>query len=158
MIKINTGLLDRVSLQAKDSPRLRMNYNLHPELSDPVQRLLNAIEPWAYIRPHKHASKEECFVLLRGSVLAVVFNNDGSVRDYCVLDMDTGFLAIEFEEDSFHMVTSLETGSVVFEVKEGPYIPHTEETCAPWAPKEGSPEGREFLATLFNTLAISLER
>jgi cupin fold WbuC family metalloprotein len=157
MIKINARLIDSIIDQARTSPRKRMNYNFHPELSDPVQRLLNALEPWTYIRPHKHTTKEESFVLLRGTILAVVFNDDGSIRDHAVLSHSTGIQGIEFEENSYHMLTSLETGSVVFEIKEGPFVPHTEGSSAPWAPKEGTPEAKEFLAKVFAELGIALK-
>jgi cupin fold WbuC family metalloprotein len=154
MIKINSQLIESVIEQARTSPRRRMNYNFHPELSDPVQRLLNALEPWTYIRPHKHTTKEESFVLLRGTILAVVFNDDGTIRDHAVLSQKTGILGIEFEENSFHMLTSLETGSAVFEIKEGPFVPHTEGSSAPWAPKEGPPEAKGFLEKVFDDLGI----
>jgi len=155
MLKIDCLLLDEVTAAAKLSPRLRMNHNFHPELSDPVQRLLNALEPWTYIRPHKHVTKEECFVLLRGTVLAVVFNDDGSIRDHCVLNAATGNLAVEFEENAFHMLTSLESGTVVYEIKEGPFVPHTEASSAPWAPREGTPEACGFLTDVFTTLGVT---
>jgi cupin fold WbuC family metalloprotein len=156
MIKINKDLIDKVVEQARTSPRLRMNYNFHPELSDPVQRLLNALEPWTYIRPHKHTTKEESFVLLRGTILAVSFNDDGTIRDNAILSSATGILGIEFEENTFHMLTSLETGSAVFEIKEGPFVPHTEGSSAPWAPKEGTPEAKEFLEKVFGELGIDM--
>jgi cupin fold WbuC family metalloprotein len=156
MIKITNELIDNVITQARTSPRLRMNYNFHPELGDPVQRLLNALEPWTYIRPHKHTTKEESFVLLRGTILAVVFNDDGTIRDHAVLSSATGILGVEFEENSFHMLTSLETGSAVFEIKEGPFIPHSEGSSAPWAPKEGTPEAKDFLAKVFKELGIEM--
>ena len=156
MVRITTELIEKVVAEARQSPRRRMNYNFHPELSDPVQRLLNALEPWTYIRPHKHTTKEESFVLLSGTVLAVVFNNDGTIRDHAILSRETGILGIEFEENCYHMLTSLETGSVVFEIKEGPFVPHTEGSSAPWAPQEGTPEAREFLSKVFETLRIKL--
>jgi len=154
MIKITTQLIDEVSAKAKVSPRMRMNYNFHPELSDPVQRLLNALEPWTYIRPHRHAAKEESFVLLRGTVLAVTFNDDGSIRDHAVLSRESGILGVEFEENCYHMLTSLESGSVVYEIKEGPFIAHTEDTSAPWSPPEGSSDARPFLAGIFKELNL----
>ena len=154
MIKIDNKLLDEVSARAKASPRLRMNHNFHPELDDPVQRLLNALEPWTYIRPHKHVTKEESFVLLRGTVLAVVFNDDGTIRDHCVLNAANGNLGVEFEENSFHMLTALESGSVVYEIKEGPFVPHTEASSAPWAPHEGSPDAKGFLTRIFDGLGV----
>jgi len=154
MIKIDSKLLDEVTARAKASPRLRMNHNFHPELSDPVQRLLNALEPWTYIRPHKHTTKEESFVLLRGTVLAVVFNDNGTIRDHCVMNAAAGNLGVEFEENSFHMLTSLEPGSVVYEIKEGPFVPHSEGSSAPWAPQEGTPEARGFLARILDQLGV----
>jgi cupin fold WbuC family metalloprotein len=156
MIKITTQLIDSVIDQARTSLRLRMNYNFHPELSDPVQRLLNALEPWTYIRPHKHITKEESFVLLRGTALAVVFNDDGSIRDHAVLSQANGILGIEFEENSYHMLTALETGTVVYEIKEGPFVPHTEGSSASWAPQEGTPGAKDFLAKVFGELGIEL--
>ncbi|MEI8047874.1 MAG: WbuC family cupin fold metalloprotein [Bacteroidota bacterium] len=154
MIKITTELIDKVIEQARTSPRLRMNYNFHPELSDPVQRLINALEPWTYIRPHKHTTKEESFVLLRGTVLAVVFNEDGSIREHAILSATSGILGIEFEENCYHMLTSLETGSAVYEIKEGPFVPHTEGSSASFAPKEGTPEAVIFLKKVFGELGI----
>ncbi len=157
MIKITLDLIDKVTEQARTSPRLRMNYNFHPELGDPVQRLLNALEPWTYIRPHKHTTKEESFVLLRGRVLAVVFNTDGTIRDHAVLSAASGILGVEFEENCYHMLTSLETGSAVYEIKEGPFVPHTEGSSAPWAPKEGSPEAKDFLKRVFQDLGLEMK-
>jgi cupin fold WbuC family metalloprotein len=156
MIKITTELIDKVIEQARTSPRLRMNYNFHPELSDPVQRLINALEPWTYIRPHKHTTKEESFVLLRGTVLAVVFNEDGSIREHAILSATSGILGVEFEENCYHMLTSLETGSAVYEIKEGPFVPHTEGSSASFAPKEGTPEAKVFLEKVFSELGIVL--
>ena len=156
MIKITTDLLTEVSEKAQKSARLRMNYNFHPELGDPVQRMLNAMEPWTYVRPHKHDAKEESFVLLKGKILAVVFDDEGTIRDHAILSQETGVLGVEFEENSYHMLTSLETGSVVYEIKEGPFIPHAEETSAPWAPKEDSADAKGFLEKVFEQLSIAI--
>ena len=155
MKKITTSLLDDVSDKAKQSHRLRMNHNFHPELSDPVQRLLNAMEPWTYVRPHRHPGKEESFVILRGTILAVTFNEDGKIRDHALLNTENGTYGVEFEEGCYHMLTSLEPGSVVYEIKEGPFIPHSEDTSAPWAPPEGSPDSVNFLKSVFSKLKIS---
>ncbi len=156
MKRITSQLIDNVIEQARKSPRLRMNYNFHPQLSDPVQRLLNALEPWTYIRPHKHTTKEESFVLLRGTILAVAFNDDGTIRDHEILSTRTGIQGIEFEGNCFHMLTSLETGSAVYEIKEGPFEPHTERNSASWAPREGTPEAKEFLAKVFAKIGITV--
>lgn len=145
MKRISAELLDEVTALAKQSPRLRMNHNFHPELSDPVQRLLNALEPGTYIRPHKHFTREESFIILRGKALAVTFHDNGIVRDFTLLNGASGAFGVEFEENTFHMLISLESGTVVYEIKEGPFVPHAAECQAAWAPDEGDPESVAFL-------------
>ena len=43
MQRIDTNLLNGVTAQAKESPRLRMNHNFHGSLEAKAQRLLNGI-------------------------------------------------------------------------------------------------------------------
>lgn len=54
---ISEELLDSVSQEARESSRLRMNYNFHESLDAPIQRLLNALEPGTYLPPHRHTIK-----------------------------------------------------------------------------------------------------
>ena len=65
---IDNNLLDQVSAQAKASPRLRMNYNFHQSLEDKCHRMLNAVEPGTVVPIHRHPTKDESFVILRGKV------------------------------------------------------------------------------------------
>ena len=76
---INEALLNETTGRAKQSPRLRMNYNFHEHLDDPVNRLLNALEPGTYLRPHRHLNpkKDEIFLLLRGRIAVFLFDNKG---------------------------------------------------------------------------------
>lgn len=60
---IDKCLLDEVSAQAKECPRLRMNYNFHQSLEDKCHRFLNAVEPGTEVPIHKHPTKDESFVL-----------------------------------------------------------------------------------------------
>ena len=63
---IDVKLMDEVSALAKTSPRLRMNYNFHQSLDDKCHRFLNAVEPGTKVEIHRHPTKDEPFVLLRG--------------------------------------------------------------------------------------------
>lgn len=65
---IDKSLLDQVSLQAKVSSRLRMNYNFHQSLEHKCHRMLNAVEPGTVVPIHRHPTKDESFVILRGKV------------------------------------------------------------------------------------------
>ena len=80
---INEQLLDETQAKALQSPRLRMNYNFHEKLDDPINRLLNAMEPGTYLRPHRHLNpaKDEIFLLLRGKVAVFLFDEEGNITE-----------------------------------------------------------------------------
>lgn len=121
---IDKKLLDEVSEQAKSSPRLRMNYNFHCSLQDKCHRMLNAVEPGAEIPIHRHPTKDESFVILRGKVRSTTYNDDGSVIEGVVLSQEDGVYGVDIPKGVWHKLESLAPGSVIFECKEGPFVPH----------------------------------
>ena len=122
MILINEALLNETTERAKQSPRLRMNHNFHERLDDPVNRMLNALEPDTYIRPHRHLDpdKDEIFLLLRGRVAVFLFENDGNISRMQILDPKEGVYGAEIKAGTWHSLLVLESGSVIYEIKEGP--------------------------------------
>ena len=124
---IDKELLDSVSAQAKVSPRLRMNYNFHHSLDDKCHRFLNAVEPGTVVPIHRHPTKDESFVLLRGRVRVNTYNDDGTVLESVVLSPEDGLYGVDIPKDVWHNVECLESGSVFFECKEGPFVPHEKE-------------------------------
>ena len=121
---IDTVLLDKVSAQAKESPRLRMNYNFHQSLDEKCHRFLNAVEPGTVVPIHKHPTKDESFVILRGKVRVTTHNDDGSIIEDVVLRQESGNYGVDIPKNVWHKLESLESGSVIFECKEGPFVPH----------------------------------
>ena len=146
---LTNDVLAEVSKRAAASPRKRMNHNFH-ELPDRVQRMLNAIEPGTYLRPHRHLDppKTETFLLLRGEASAVIFEDQGTVRDIVRLSERTGNLGVDIKPGTWHSLISQAPGTVIFETKEGPYVPATDKDFAPWAPPEGSSEAAAYLQKL----------
>lgn len=124
---IDKVLLDKVSAHAKESPRLRMNYNFHQLLDEKCHRFLNAVEPGTEVPIHRHPTKDETFVLLRGRVRVTTHNDDGSIIDDVVLSQESGNYGVDIPKNVWHKLESLESGSVIFECKEGPFVPHEEE-------------------------------
>ena len=124
MTIIDEDLLNKVSEQATTSPRLRMNYNFHQSLEDKCHRFLNAVEPGTEVPIHKHPTKDESFVLLRGRVKVNTYNDDGTVKESVVLCADEGRYGVDIPKGVWHNVECLESGSVFFECKEGPFVPH----------------------------------
>ena len=121
---IDRQLIDTVCEQAKNSPRLRMNYNFHQSLDDKCHRFLNAVEPGTVVPIHRHPTKDESFVILRGTVRVTTHNDDGSVIEDVVLCSESGNYGVEIPKGVWHKLESLEAGSVIFECKEGPFVPH----------------------------------
>ena len=152
---ITETLLDETSAKAKLSPRLRMNYNFHDTLDDPINRLLNAMEPTTYVRPHRHLNpdKTEVFLLLRGKVVIFLFDNDGRITEQVLLDPRQGMYGGEIEAGVWHSLVVLEPDTVIYEIKNGPFAPVSPENCAPWSPEADDPEGvRKYLDHLMNKI------
>ena len=123
---IDKCLLDEVSAQAKECPRLRMNYNFHQSLVDKCHRFLNALEPGTVVPIHHHPTKDETFIILRGKVKVSTFNNDGSVRDSIILNHEGGRYGVDIPKNVWHTLECIESATI-FEVKEGPFVPHEED-------------------------------
>lgn len=151
MVKIiSPQTLNDLTHKAVSSPRRRLNLNYHEDLADPMNRMLNAFEPGTYIQPHKHENpdKREVFIVLRGSLVVIIFDDSGNPVDFILLDLHKGNYAVEVEPGIWHSVISLEAGTVVYEIKDGPYIQPIDKNFAPWAPKEGDEDCGEYLAWL----------
>lgn len=124
---IDEKLLAEVVQQAKESPRLRMNYNFHQSLEDKCHRFLNAMEPGTVVPVHHHVTKDESFVLLKGKVCVSIYNDLGEVVESVVLSRADGRYGVDIPRNTWHGVECLEAGSVIFEVKEGPFVPHEQD-------------------------------
>ncbi len=150
MTLISQSLLDEVSSEARLSPRRRKNRNFHAGDDAAAHRLLNALEPDSYVAPHRHLdpAKAESIVALRGRFGVVLFDDAGSVTGTAVLAPTGADMGIDLPAGTYHTIFALESGSVFFEAKAGPYVPITAAERAPWAPAEGSAEAPAYLAQL----------
>jgi cupin fold WbuC family metalloprotein len=143
-------LLHQLTDSARTSPRLRKNHNLHPSDESRCHRLLNAIEPASYIRPHRHLDpeKDEAFILIRGRLGIILFSDTGEVTETVALSRQGGILAADVPSGVFHTAVSLEPGTIFFEAKAGPYLPLSEAETAAWAPPEGDGGAAQYLKQL----------
>ncbi len=120
---INKDLLDEITRQAKESPRLRMNYNLHDNLDAKAQKLLNALEPGTILPIHRHPNTTETYLLLRGKLNVILYNDKKEVLETMHLDTANGNYGLDIPAGQWHSIEVLESGTVILEVKDGPYIP-----------------------------------
>lgn len=129
-------------------------HNFHRGSAEPIQRMLNALEPESYVQPHRHGpgSDVEIFVGLRGRLGVLAFDDEGAVRAAFVVDPAGPVRGIEIPAGIWHTILALEPGTVAYEVKAGPYDPARAKEPAPWAPPEGDPRAPGYLARLRETM------
>lgn len=157
--------LSALSAAARASPRLRQHRNLHTSYSDPCQRVLNAIEVDSYIQPHRHLRdpKRETLMGVRGQFALVTFDDAGDIvavtafgisGETAVSTLATG---VEIPHDVWHTALALEPGSILLEIKAGPFNPETAKEAAPWAPEENSPGAIRYFESLRQHVNAALD-
>lgn len=119
---INDELLDKVTADVQASPRLRMNFNLHESLEAKAQRLINVLLPGTILPIHRHRHTAETYVLLRGKMFVVFYDEMGGQIERYLLDPTIGNYGVQIPKGQWHTVEIIEP-SAILEVKEGPYMP-----------------------------------
>ncbi len=139
-------LLDGLLFEAKLLPRRRQHLNVHASHQESCQRLFNAIGMDSYIRPHRHlkSGRSETLLAVRGVFSVISFLEDGEIQDVsffgteCHAKESSLSVGVEISPHVWHSVLALKDDSVVFEVKEGPFLCSEAKEFAHWAPEEGS--------------------
>lgn len=150
----NSEYLTNLTTLAVGKPRKRQHQNIHESHKNLCQRLFNAIEPSSYIRPHMHGSdpKDELLIAVRGLMVLVIFDDQGEVTEsvrFAASRTENGLaVGVEVPANTWHTVVSLEVGSILLEVKEGPFDPERPKDLAPWAPDENGPDAKHYLERL----------
>ena len=120
---IDTLLLDKLTAQAKESPRLRMNLDLRNSDADSSQRMLNAIEPGSVVPIHRHQKTSETMVVLRGRVVEEYYSSEGALEASYELAAGGPVCALNIPAGQWHTLRALESGTVILEMKDGAYEP-----------------------------------
>ena len=122
---IDRQILDELTDRARVSPRLRMNFDLRNSPEDLSQRMLNAIEPGTELPIHRHRETSETVVCIRGHFEEYFYDADGNLTD--TIDMVPGGVVLNIPAGQWHNLKSLESGTVLLEVKDGAWEPLREE-------------------------------
>ena len=121
---INQALLDKLTEEAKASPRLRMNYDLRNSADDQSQRMLNAIEPGSPLPIHRHQTTSETMICLRGRLVVEYYDELERICTEAIeLRPNGDVVALCVPIGQWHTVRALESGTVMAEMKDGPYTP-----------------------------------
>ena len=105
---IDQNLLDNLTDEASKNERLRKNYNLHDKLDDPVQRLLNALEPGTDLPIHRHKNTEETYMLVRGGMRILFYNDKKEITESVVLSSKAGTYGISIPKGQWHTIDNIE--------------------------------------------------
>lgn len=124
---IDKKILDDLSAKAKASERLRANFDLRNSAEDLSQRMLNALEPGTIMPIHRHHGSSETVVILRGKILWIFYDENGYETERVTLDADGETRMLNVEKDRWHSLECLESGSVLYESKDGLYRPLQED-------------------------------
>lgn len=143
-------LLDELAARAAASPRARAHYNIHATPADPVQRFLVVAQGDSYFRPHRHTSRSELALLVRGGVDVLLFDERGRVLARHAVGENADSLAYETAQGVWHTLVPWSAGCAFLEIKEGPYDPATAAQFAEWAPAEGDSAVPAFRSWLRN--------
>ncbi len=150
MKSIDTALHGAMRAEAQKTVRRRVHHCLHESLDDPVQRLVVVMEPGTYIRPHRHRqpAKWELFFCLAGSAAVLLFDAAGQLTDKIAFGAGGSRYGVEIPAGVWHTLIIQEPGTLLVEIKPGPYAPLPEEDFAPWAPAESEAAATGFEAAL----------
>lgn len=118
---IDNHLLDTLSSQAKENPRLRQPYDLRNTPEDNSQRLLNAMEPGTVMPIHRHMKTSETICMVRGKMVMRFYDDNGNVTDEFVMEPCGDNPTAQIKKSQWHSLEVLEEGTVVFEAKDGKY-------------------------------------
>lgn len=147
--KIDQTLLQQTINEARTSPRLRKNANFHPTDDFPAHRLINAMHPGSYVRPHRHLdpAKDETIIALQGRFGYLSFNEHGAIEEAIEIAAGGPVFGIDIPHGTMHTILALDPNSVFFEAKAGPFVPLSTDEIAPWSPAEGTDEANALWLT-----------
>ena len=123
---IDDKFLDALQGKAKESPRLRMHYDLRNTPEDQSQRILNALEPGTVLPIHRHMASSETVFLLRGRLDEIFYDGEGRETERYHLDPLKGVYGCDIPSRQWHSIEVFEP-SVIIEMKDGPYRPEDSE-------------------------------
>lgn len=121
---IDKELLDQLSAKAKTNPRLRKNFDLRNSENDGSQRMFNAIEPGTVMPIHRHPNSSTTVIIIRGKMLQNYYDDNGALTESVILDAEGDTRAIQIEQGRWHNLESLQTGTIIFEAKDGAWEPY----------------------------------
>jgi cupin fold WbuC family metalloprotein len=160
VVVLDTELAEQALAAARASERGRMILPFHKNHDESLHRMFNAMQPGTYVQPHRHASSGKCeaFVMLRGALDFLVFEDDGRIALARTLSAGGAEFGIDVAPTRFHSFLVRAPDTLVYELKNGPYTAMDDKDFAPWAPRESEPEACAAYMTALEQELLRLRR
>lgn len=126
-MRFDKKLLDDLTRQAKENPRLRQNLDLRTSPADTSQRMLNAMEPETVVPIHRHTTTTETVAVIRGKIKQCMYDNDGNETETFIAGPGEDCVGFSVPVGVWHRSISLESGTVILESKDGAFTPISKE-------------------------------
>ncbi len=145
--RIDKALFEKLCAQAEAATRGRAHHLIHHSHDEPVQRLVIALQPETYFRPHRHNTppKWELMLVLKGAVASLSFDEQGRLAGRIEAGAHRDSKGLEYPPGTWHSLVCLAPDTVIFECKAGPFAPIRTEDFAPWAPAESAVDAADCL-------------
>lgn len=155
VIPLTLTMVGNLLTMSRESPRKRIIQRIHKNDGDAVHRMFNAMQPGTYITPHRHLHppKAETIMVVAGAMLFVEFTDDGQLKRHTLLQPGTEVFGVDVAPHVYHTFIALKPDTLIFEIKDGPYVQASDKDMPDWAPKEGTDEAEPYLLDLINVLA-----
>lgn len=155
VIPLTLTMVGNLLSMSRESPRKRIIQRIHKDDGEGVHRMFNAMQPGTYITPHRHLhpAKSETILVVAGAMLFVEFTDDGELKKHTLLQPGTEAFGVDVAPHVFHTFIALKPDTLIFEIKDGPYVQSSDKDMPDWAPKEGTDEAEPYLLELIKSLA-----
>lgn len=147
---LSTDLFEEGIRLSRVSPRKRIILPIHKSAEASMHRMLNFIQPGSYIRPHNHSlsNKTESVIVLQGAIRFFTFDENGKVVTDSIIGGTSKNFGVDIEPTVYHAFFAIESDTIIFETKPGPYEKATDKLFAEWAPEEGTEAASLFMQNL----------
>lgn len=119
---LDEQLLNSLTSKARANKRLRQHYDLRNSPNDDCQMMLNALEPGTIIDIHMHPYASTLTIVLKGQIKIKLYDSNAQIISEKILtaNQTVGYVV---QSGEWHSVECLESGTIIFEHKNGRYYP-----------------------------------
>jgi cupin fold WbuC family metalloprotein len=155
IVLISQSLIEQATAESRASERRRTILPFHKSHEDALHRMFNGVQPGTYVQPHRHTRppKPEAFVVLRGAIDFLIFDEAGQLTLVAELAAHGDVFGIDVSAGVFHTFVVRAPDTMLYEVKPGPYTATGDKDFADWAPAEGTPGVEAYVGELERRVA-----